>query len=477
MVAGLFAWLKGLFTPHPGPGGWRLYHWRNWAGNRSCTANTYFEPRTKEDIQQIVRDAREKGVQIRVVGNSYSWSRLIPTDEFLVCLKRMNALVDIDTHDHTVTVECGMSLGTLTDWLTRTGMAVHSPTVIPFLSVGGIVAIGAHGSSTVDGPFPDQVLVVSYVTADGELSEVTAKDERQMRAFRASLGALGIVYQVKLQCVENFRIHVRNYLEPLENALEQLPQLVKDHEYVDMFLFPYTDQAWMKIGDRTDAPVNVTLWQKIKKFFGVVVIEKIMGGPGLWLLCHLDPKLAPAFLNLSMKINPELTLDWVVESQKALHYETGYPKCVDFSYAVDHVDAVRLWRHYLAKLDEYREQGKYPVNMIVHSRFIRETDTYLSPAVGREMTAYVEMVTSKYTPGWKEFFEDVETGVLDGFENPRPHWGKIYSRARRIKGNYGKHAAEFEEIRRSLDREGVFLNSFLRDEVFQLPSDEGSGPA
>ena len=176
----MFRWLKKLFEAHPGRKGWQEYYWHNWADTLHVTADRYFEPTHRDQIAEIVRRARAEDppARVRVVGNSYSWSKLVPTRDYLVCLKRMDRLIDINPNDKTVTVECGMSLGTLTDWLTRTGMAVQSPTVITYLSVGGMIAVGAHGSSTAQGPFPEKVITFSYVTADGEFGEVTDKESR-----------------------------------------------------------------------------------------------------------------------------------------------------------------------------------------------------------------------------------------------------------------------------------------------------------
>ncbi len=50
------------------------YHWRNHGKNLSSTVARYYEPTSTAEVQQIVREARQEGRKVRVVGDSHSWS-------------------------------------------------------------------------------------------------------------------------------------------------------------------------------------------------------------------------------------------------------------------------------------------------------------------------------------------------------------------------------------------------------------------
>src|SRR5690606_24465141 len=73
-------------------------HWRNWSGELHSRPRRLYcddaggrwrSPRTLEDLQAIVRDARAEGVSIRVFGSSHSWAALVPNDSGYVVDNRM----------------------------------------------------------------------------------------------------------------------------------------------------------------------------------------------------------------------------------------------------------------------------------------------------------------------------------------------------------------------------------------------------
>src|SRR5690349_17348802 len=87
------------------------YRWHNHARNLSSTVARYYEPTSTAEVQQIVREARQNGKKVRVVGDSHSWSPLGLTDDYLICTRRFNKILDIRTDPPRITVEPGVTVG------------------------------------------------------------------------------------------------------------------------------------------------------------------------------------------------------------------------------------------------------------------------------------------------------------------------------------------------------------------------------
>ncbi len=485
----MIGWFQSIFGKRPLQV--ERARWRNWAGNRRVRADVYFEPRTKGEIQDIVRRAKADGKRVRVVGNSYSWSPLIgDTDqeqssaEVLICLKRMVDLVRITPHRAdpdfvpTVVAEAGMDLGTLTDVVEAAGLALVSPTVIPFLSLGGLIGVGAHGSDTQAPPFPDHVVRFWFVDADGNERVVGEDEPRLMRALRANLGCLGVIFQVEIRCVHDFTVRVINETQPRLQAFDSLEQKGHDHPHMSVFWFPYTEKALVRTYEYTPgrAPTR-TLAQRFVKRAAKLVLQKWLGPPGLVIVTRLLPKMTPFFMehfafNLFKIQGGNRQIE---RSAEAFHYVLNYPQLHDMSFAVDAHLADDAWRYFVRKANEYAARNQFPLSMLAHSRQVAASDSYLSPAVGRQ-TAYVEILAYRGTPGWEAFFQDVEQGFYDAFPGARPHWGKHFWDVDRIRQTYDRptqamvdgaeapanHMSTFLEVRQELDPEGRFLTPWLR---------------
>ena len=53
---------------------------------------------------------------------------------------------DVNSTPQTVTVEAGMTIRELTDYAALHGLTLETTTVIPWVQVGGALAMGAHGT-------------------------------------------------------------------------------------------------------------------------------------------------------------------------------------------------------------------------------------------------------------------------------------------------------------------------------------------
>ncbi|PIK57101.1 putative D-arabinono-1,4-lactone oxidase-like [Apostichopus japonicus] len=94
------------------------YTFSNWAGTKSCTPELYFEPTTVDEIKQVSShtDYRQSKTRRKKNKSTRIWTftqRYRLRDEYMVYLKNMEAVINVDEAQCQVTVQAGCSLKTL----------------------------------------------------------------------------------------------------------------------------------------------------------------------------------------------------------------------------------------------------------------------------------------------------------------------------------------------------------------------------
>jgi L-gulonolactone oxidase len=438
--------------------------WHNWMGNLSCKPALIFRPRSKEELSAIVKRAAKDGRKVRLYGAKHSWMPLAPTDDYLVDTCFLRRGLAVDEANKTVRVETGMTVGELTSYAADNGLFISSPTVATQFTVGGLVATASHGTGLDVATFADTVVSFTVVRADGEIVEVTA-DRLEMRAqggedlsaLRCSLGALGIIYAVTVKCLAATNCRVQNIVKPLDEAIAAIPDVIAQHNGVEMFWFPFAKTAVFRTIDPVDDPVTYGWWQKFVAEFTQKVLEGTLGELGLFVVTKVAPSLTPWMTWFgSLEMSP---CDWVMSPIDAYHYQYYYPKVWDSEFAIPVEHAPKAFQAYVDLVQRYADQGQYPVNLVVHARFTDGDNTLLSPDFGRK-SCYIESVTAKGTPNIDKFYGDAEDMLMSKFDG-RPHWAKVWYDMDRVRRCYDTNLRRFETVRAKWDPNGVFLNDFL----------------
>jgi len=435
--------------------------WSNWVGDRNCVCDVIM-PSTPEDLCREVASRAGAG-RIRAAGNSYSWAPLIPNPGTIVRMERLDKLIELDKEKKTVEIEVGMSVEDLTAICARAGLALISPTLFPYPQIGGALATGSHGTGFGVSTLADSVIEMKIVKRDGSI-ETVDDTSADFAAAKVALGSLGIIYSVKLQLVEDYRIFTDKVLVPVEAVLDGFEDLLTTAQYLEMFWFPFQKQFWVYLMDETDSSPDAKTW------FGdlrqrVSTWVQDTGGNVLtpWIARYL-PRLTP-FLNkmairMSDQVGPTISC-----ASEAFHFQKAYPKNWDMSYSVPAEYTRRAWSEAIGLVEEFGNQGLYPVNLALHCRFTAASTTWLAADHGRE-TCFIEVATAKGTPHWHEFYRQMEDRWF-AIPGSRPHWAKVYDTARQIKGRY-ERMDDFLAVREKWDPDRVFLNDFLENEIFQL---------
>lgn len=404
----------------------------NWAGNITYAAKELHRPRTLDALRTLVAQS----AKVRVLGSGHSFNEIAEPgpDGALLSIAALPPEFDVDTTARTIRVSGGVRYAELARRVHGHGLALPNMASLPHISVAGSVATGTHGSGVGNGSLASAVREVEIVTADGSTATIGRGDERFDGAV-TSLGALGVVTSLTLDLEPAFEVEQRVFTE--------LPLAGLDFETVAASAYSvslFTDwrepgfrQVWLK--RRTDQPLSEFPWaapatEAMHPVPGMPAVNctEQFGVPGPWheRLPHFRAEFTPSS-------GAELQSEYLLPRSTA----------VDALYAIDGI-----------------RQTVAPVLQTCEVRTVAADAQWLSPSYGRDTVA-LHFTWVKDTEVVLPVVRRIEE-ALDPFD-ARPHWGKVFTVPAAVpRGRYPR-LGDFRALAHSLDPEGKFANSFVRD--------------
>jgi FAD/FMN-containing dehydrogenase len=440
-----------------------LQQWKNWAGNLSVSCNVV-RPRSLDELCEVVRRVAASGGRLRAAGGSYSWAPLVLNKDTIVRMDQFDRLLRIDEQTGTVEVECGMRIGALTRTAAAHGMMVVSPTLFPEPTIGGAVAVGAHGTDFANGGIVDRILEMKIVDAEGTVRVVSLEDA-DIWAAKVALGTLGVIYSVTLQLSPQYHVATDLRVLPVKRVLAEFADLQASCEFLEMFWFPFQQNMWVYLMNLTGAPCDPNgLWTRFKRAVDTRIQSVASQRVIPWLARHA-PQLTPVLNSLASRLAFREGFS-VQTATNAFHFQHTYAKCWEMEYAVPAAAAERIWRDGIELVEHYAASALHPVNFALHGRFTGASSAWMAPNYGRP-TCYIDVTTALGTPHWRDFFGELERKWVT-IPGARPHWGKLFYQRDQLATRY-EEIDRFLQVRERWDPQRVFLNPFLENEIFHLP--------
>jgi FAD/FMN-containing dehydrogenase len=404
-------------------------------------------PTNVEDIQREVLRCAEDGERLRVAGAGTAANQLWRTDENLLALDHFRGIESADLERGRVWVRAGTTLGTLAAWLHERGLALPVDGWSAAATVGGAVSVGAHGSGPKLSNLSAHVTAIGLVTADGVFRRIAVNAYADLfGAARLTLGALGVVSHVELECNLAQSLRVRHFKSALEDTLARLPELRGSAVHLSFEWFPGTGATRVHAATPTDAePRSPALVSQAREWW--------MTNAGHWALARASqqlPRLSDRAQRLAMLALPEL------EQVESTPLPAAQPLVRHLELHEMQIAAEDLPQA-LAQLEHLLAALSLKGYAAIECGFIAADEVWLSPAFGRD-TAFVRL--KQYRGAANPALNAAFVDVLDRYE-ARPHWGSPHGKGESQLALLYPRWNEFLTIRKQCDPRGVFLNDYL----------------
>ena len=247
--------------------------------------------------------------------------------------------------------------------------------------------------------------------------------------------------RVKLALKPAYRLRETLKRAPLDETLGQWDELAARHRHVEFFVFPYADQALMKIlepvetgDDEPGADIEAGVLQFISE------------------LAAAAPFLAPTLQRLITRVVGSSTRAApayrIFPSERATLFE-------EMEYEIPAAGGPDALRAVMAEV----RRRKFPIIFPLEFRTVAADDIWLSPmhagpCVSISFHQYAKM-------DWKTPFAAMES--VFAAAGGRPHWAKRHSMTSADVLRLYPMAERWGAVRKRVDPQAKFVNAHLRD--------------
>ena len=408
--------------------------WRNWSGSVVAAPERIVRPKDEAELVAVVAAANH----VRVVGTGHSFMPLCETDGVLISLADMAGQIEVLPNDE-VWVPAGMAIGALTEALWAKGFSLLNQGDIDKQAIAGAIATGTHGTGRALGSLSAAARGFRLVLADGTVTECdAARDPDLYEAQRVSLGALGVMSRIKLAVAPAYRLRETIRKAPLDQILRDWDALADAHRHVEFFVFPYADDALLKILDPVDAGDDPTPTEggTYKLFCDIATVAPFMA-----------PTLQRIMTNAIGSFTRAAPAHRIFPSERDTRFE-------EMEYEIPAAAGPDTLR---AAIKEVRRR-RLPIIFPFEFRTVAGDDIWMSPmnagpCVSISFHQYARMP-------WREAFAQIETVLAS--TGGRPHWAKRHTLTPEDVLRLYPMGHRWGEVRKRVDPAAKFLNAHLR---------------
>ncbi|PKA98607.1 xylitol oxidase [Flavobacteriaceae bacterium MAR_2009_75] len=411
----------------------------NWAGNYTYKADTIYEPKSVEEVQQLVK---KLDIQ-KALGSTHCFNDIADSPKNQISTKNLNKVIELDKANKTLTIEAGARYGDFAEMLDKKGFALHNLASLPHISVAGACATATHGSGVNNKNLAGQVLSLELVKSDGSLSTLN-REHPDFAAVVVGLGAFGIITKVTLMLEDTFEVQQDVFLNlPLESVTSNFEEIMSSGYSVSLF----TDWQDNKVSEVwVKRKVSQEMAELGKNFYGATPAKK-----------NIHPIVKLDAVNCTEQMGvpgpwydrlPHFKMGFTPSAGEELQSEYFVPR----EYAVEALLAIEKMKGEL-----------FPHILISEIRSIAADNFWMSPCYKQDCIAI-------HTT-WKQKPKEV-MALLPKFEkalapfNTKPHWGKLFTLdPETLQSRYEKHS-DFVALAKKYDSEGKFKNGYLTKNIY-----------
>lgn len=435
-------------------------------------------PRTDDEALSLVQWAAREGYRVRPMGAFHTWSPLAFEEAARVIAVDQSQLTGLTGFSYTpvpaATFRAGTTLAEAVSALEdidnhgaseAPGWAWPDYPGVPDVTIGGMLAIGAHGAGVrqrddqpdLFGTVSNLVLGFRAIVSDGEDYSIREfrRDEPEAAALLVHLGA-AFLLSVTMRVVPNCYLSRSVDYPDWETAYAptaapgSIQSTIRTHGRVQALWFPFTQTPLVQHfteegyvdGPRATEPLTVRLSPDLPPAFTTAFTQTLAHLP--WL----TPLVERATLREMRHLSPP-DREWHGTSGNMLLYvQHDTLRVVSLAYAV-HTRAEGLQEaihdithKFDSMLHEYAHAGHDPINSCLE---MRVTDVDHAEAVGIPGAAaallspglpmgdsvhviWIDLVTTPGTPMAWDFYAEYEAWLWQRFPGRlRPEWSKAWA--------------------------------------------------
>jgi FAD/FMN-containing dehydrogenase len=475
------------------PTGIPLYQqaFKNWSGEINIEAAWTCAPTSPAQVVTIANWARANGYKVRAKGMGHNWSPLMVPNG-----ANVDKVILVDTTKHltatmvnagtprTVTVQTGTTMDSLMQTLENAGLGFMS---IPFpggITVGGVLAINAHGSC-VPANGESRANGMSYGSMSNNIRALTAvvwnvsagsyelktfqRTNPEIGAFLAHLGR-AFVTEVTLQVGTNQNIRCQSwystqvtdvFASPASAGSNSFAKLVDRYGRVEVLWFPFTTVPWIKmwsvapnkplVSKTVTSPYNYTFVNVVTEEQSDFISDIIVGntsGTSTFTNGEMAVIGSGLIMTGTWDIWGKSKNTWLWVGRDTLRIvETGF--AVITSRANIQRVVSEFYTKYVATVNAYKTAGKYPMNMPFEIRVNGldqpgEVDGVTGAVIPQlsslrprpdhpewNVCVWIDMGVIPGTPHCNAFYTEMEHWILanytGNYATVRPEWSKAWA--------------------------------------------------
>lgn len=423
--------------------------WSNWSGNVVCKPKKLLAPVDDVEVAAALRCACGC---VRVAGSGMSSAPLCDTDGLMLDMAAFDGLYGFDFDSSVATIGAGTPLWDIAGLIHREGFALNTMGDSDRGTLGGQIAVGAHGSGWGVGSMSADVASFTLVLTSGEVLDCSADENPDVfAAGRVALGLFGVMTQIGMRVRPRYRLVKQYFVHSVEETFRQLDGMAQANRYFEFFWFPHNDYIVCRSLNETAARAPEPRSPGAMRARGERPNMKSFAIKTLNEMLRVSPWMVnPAHHVLSVLRKSFGRVRWSNETFPS-------PRVVRFNemeYAVPYecgADVVR-------EIADVIRKKKIITGFPIVYRLAEADDIWLSPFYGRK-SAIISL---------PHYHRHDAQGLFDACEaifrryDGRPHWGKVHNLTSREAAQLYPRYDDFRRLRAKLDPAGKFLNEYLK---------------
>lgn len=436
---------------------------RNWSGHVHAHPHTFVHPTSVGELSETLASAAKADQRVRAVGAGHSFTPVAAGDDVMINLDHLSGIISVDEASQRVRFHAGTRLRDIPALLAPFGLALANQGDVNPQALAGAISTSTHGTGLGFTGFAGTLTGLSLMGPDGSVSRLSATSEPEIFDLaRVSLGVLGIITEIELQCVPAFDLIAEEVVTDVDELLADLESRMRAADHFEFYWFPHTDTALTKTNTRVGpgeiGPGHLAEAGVRNRILNLLDKEVVENG-ALSLAVELGsavPSLVPHINRIAQSAVSDRTY------RAAGHDVFVTPRRVRFNemeYAVPFAAGAQVIR----EIRHAIESRGWTISFPIEVRSAAADDVPLSTAYERE-TMYIA-VHRYVKDDFAEYFRIVEQ--ICRRHGGRPHWGKIHTLGASDLRELYPRFEDFCALRDRLDPQAMFGNRFT-DSLFGL---------